>query len=350
MAKQYRKLTDQRDHEKIENLLNQMPDYMRNYEVYLSDRTTTRTQVGYLTDLYNFFRYLSESSVDAAIQLPADISLSVINHLTRDDIEMYMLYLDNYTKNDINRTNGRASKKRKYASISSLFRYLYNTDRISSNIMSKIESPRLPQNRDIVRLDDHEVNALMNVVEKGIRSDKLYQSYHQKLKDRDKAIIALLLGSGIRVSECVGLDIQDVDFRNYAIHVIRKGNKTDEVYFSDEAARYLKDYMIKRKLMEAKQGHEDALFLSIRNTRMSVRTMEQMISEYASVAVPYKEIAPHRLRATFATNYYHETGDIAMTATVLGHSGLEVARRRYASIDRDKIKANRNAVDRTSDL
>ena len=149
-------------------------------------------------------------------------------------------------------------------------------------------------------------------------------------------VALVFLGTGIRISECVGLNIDDFDFEQNAFVVTRKGGKEVILYLSDEVADALKDYLVERKEIEALPGHENAFFLSIQRRRITQRAVENMVKKYAAIAAPLKKkISPHKLRSTFGTNLYRETGDIYLVADVLGHSDVNTTRKHYAAIAED---------------
>ena len=154
----------------------------------------------------------------------------------------------------------------------------------------------------------------------------------------------MLLGTGIRVSECVGLNISDVDFKNNGILIHRKGGKEVTIYFSDEVKEALQNYCDERVLILEESGHEGALFLSMQNKRMSVRSVENLVKKYARIISPLKKITPHKLRSTYGTNLYKETGDIYLVADVLGHSDVNTTKKHYAAIEDDRRRSARNAV------
>ena len=152
------------------------------------------------------------------------------------------------------------------------------------------------------------------------------------------------MGTGIRVSECVGLDLSDVDFKNDGIKIHRKGGTEVIVYFSDEVEEVLKDYMEERKRIIAVDGHENALFLSLQKKRISVRSVENMVKKYTRSITTLKNITPHKLRSTYGTNLYQETGDIYLVADVLGHSDVNTTRKHYAAIEDQNRRYARNKV------
>ena len=151
------------------------------------------------------------------------------------------------------------------------------------------------------------------------------------------AILSLFLGTGIRVSELVGINIDDIDFSINGFLVTRKGGNQAILYFPDEVSQVLRDYMALRLTLTPEPGHESAFFLSLQNKRISVRAVQIMVKKYASLAAPLKKhLSPHKLRSTFGTNLYHETGDIYLVADVLGHSDVNTTRRHYAAMSDDR--------------
>ena len=167
---------------------------------------------------------------------------------------------------------------------------------------------------------------------------------YKKTKIRDLALTTLLLGTGIRVSECVGLNIGDVDFNNDRINITRKGGYESFVYFGEEVRDALLEYLEERKKMIPVDGHENALFLSNRMQRISVRNVEVLVKKYASSAVTTKKITPHKLRSTYGTRLYKETGDIYLVADILGHKDVNTTKKHYAAMEEERRRRAKDAV------
>lgn len=203
--------------------------------------------------------------------------------------------------------------------------------------------PKLHE-KEIIRLDVDEVALLLDEVEQGDKLTDKQKNYHAKTKTRDLALLTLLLGTGIRVSECVGLNISDIDFKNGGIRIYRKGGKEVTVYFGTEVEDALLDYLEERDRIIPEQGHEDALFLSLQRRRMAVRSVENLVKKYARTVAPLKPITPHKLRSTYGTNLYRETGDIYLVADVLGHSDVNTTKRHYAALEDERRRSARNKV------
>ena len=194
--------------------------------------------------------------------------------------------------------------------------------------------------KEIIRMEPNEVAVLLDEVEEGSGLTKKEMSYHKKTGTRDLAILTLLLGTGIRVSECVGLDLNDVDFDNQRLKVRRKGGYEDLVYFGEEVADALQDYLKERNRIIPLPGHEEAFFLSMQNRRLTVRSVENLVKKYTSRVTTVKKITPHKLRSTYGTTLYQETGDIYLVADVLGHKDVNTTRKHYAAMkDENRRKA-----------
>ena len=235
--------------------------------------------------------------------------------------------------------NDERGKKRKLASLRSFYNYFYRNELISTNPAVLVPLPKL-HDKEIVRMEPNEVAILLDEVEDGSGLTKKEMSYHQKNGTRDLALLTLLLGTGIRVSECVGLDLNDVDFDNQRLKVRRKGGYEDLVYFGEEVAEALQNYLEERKAVIPLPGHEEALFLSMQNRRLTVRSVENLVKKYTSRVTTVKKITPHKLRSTYGTTLYQETGDIYLVADVLGHKDVNTTRKHYAAMkDENKRKA-----------
>ena len=260
-----------------------------------------------------------------------------IGRITGQHVALYAQYLSLYV-NDQERelVNHELAKMRKLASLRSYFQFMFKSERIQANVAQLIDLPKIHE-KPILRLEIDEVARMLDAAQSGEALSSRQKTWHEHTRTRDLAILTLFLGTGIRVSECVGLNLEDIDFSINSFLVTRKGGAQVILYFSDEVAQALKDYIALRKDMNPLPGHENALFLSMQNKRMGVRSVENMVKKYAQIASPLKKrISPHKLRSTFGTNLYHETGDIYLVADVLGHSDVNTTRKHYAAMSDDR--------------
>jgi site-specific recombinase XerD len=346
MKKQtYHQTTSYQNTMKLRELLNTMPGFTRDYFRGIEPTTTAKTRIGYGYDIRTFFRFLLTQNPcfkDAAM---TDIKLQDLDQLEPVDIEEYLEYLKYYTYDGEVFTNDERGIKRKFASLRSFYSYYQKRKQLKNNPTVVVDMPKL-HNREIVRLDEDEVSELLQLVEHG--GDDLSgmkKVYYDKNKRRNIAIFTLFLGTGIRVSECVGLDVEDVDFKNSRIRIIRKGGKEEYIYFGDEVCQALADYIENdRNQIVAKEGHEHALFYSIQKRRISVQAVENLVSDFTSQLTTFKHITPHKLRSTYGTSLYRETGDIYLVAEVLGHNDVNTTRKHYAAMEDDKKRSAANAV------
>lgn len=338
---------EQKDRENIKKLrlmIQELPPFCTDFFRGIEQQTSSRTRIAYAYDLKIFFDFLQKENPVIAKLDRKDITLSHLDQIQVTDLEEYMEYLK-YRFNDRNQevVNKERGIMRKISSLKSFYNYYYRRELIKNNPAALVSLPKLHE-KEIIRLDVDEVAMLLDEVEKGESLTEKQKQFHDRTKVRDLALLTLLLGTGIRVSECVGLDIDDVDFKNGGILVHRKGGKEVTVYFGLEVEDALLDYLEERKTMIPVEGHENALFLSLQMKRMSVRSVENLVKKYAKIVTPLKKITPHKLRSTYGTSLYRETGDIYLVADVLGHSDVNTTKKHYAALDDARRRSARDKV------
>lgn len=326
--------------EKLRELLATLPSFCRMYFRGMNDTISPRTKIAYAYDLRVFFEYImKEKKLQDKFSMQ-ELPMTYLDKISREDIEDYMEYLALYRNQDEAEVmNEERGKSRKLASLRSFYNFYFTNELIETNPAALVKMPKL-HDKEIVRLDPDEVATLLDQVEDGSKLSQKQLQYHDKTKVRDVALLTLLLGTGIRVSECVGLDIRDVDFKNQAVKVRRKGGYEDVVYFGEEVNDALLSYLEQRKHIIPLSGHENAFFLSMQNRRITVRSVENLVKKYAQLVNGLKKITPHKLRSTYGTTLYQETGDIYLVADVLGHKDVNTTRKHYAAMkDAHKRKA-----------
>ena len=341
----YNEQVDIENIKKLRTMLSELPAFFKDFFRGIEPRTQSRTQIAYAYDIKIFLQFLLEEnpSIKKSYNSVTEIPISVLESLTVTDIEEYMEYLKYRDTDGKKISNKENAIKRKISTLKSVFKYFYRTEKLRENIMERVQLPKL-HSKEIIRLDIDEVAMMIDEAEKGEGLSDRQRAYHGKTKIRDVALLSLLLGTGIRVSECVGLDISDVDFKNNGILIHRKGGKEVTIYFSDEVKEALQNYYDERVLILEESGHEGAFFLSMQNKRLSVRSVENLVKKYAKIISPLKKITPHKLRSTYGTNLYKETGDIYLVADVLGHSDVNTTKKHYVAIEDDRRRSARNVV------
>lgn len=343
MAESYAKSLSKDHTRKLRGIISELPPFVAQFMRGIEQTTQPRTRIGYAYDIKYFLEYLQENNSYFGGKSLRDISCADLDRLTVFDFEDWMDYLTLYTRNGREYTNDLMSKKRKLCALRTFFTYLYKNEMLKDNVILKVSMPKIHE-KAIIRMESNEVADFLDNVEYGTKMTDRQAKFHAKEKTRDLALLTLMLSTGIRVSECVGLSLGDLDLENTMIRVTRKGGKEDTVYFSDEAADYLADYLEERKKIIPAEGHEEALFLSGQRKRLSVRSIEYIVKKYARTTTPLKHITPHKLRSTYGTALYQETGDIYLVANVLGHKDVNTTRKHYAEMDENAKRLNRNKV------
>lgn len=330
---------------RLREVLRELPSFVRDYFRAIEPSTSAKTRISYAYDLRVFFNFLIENNPIFRDYTTAQFKVSELEQIEAIDIEEYLEYLKVYKSEDKLVTNAERGIARKFSSLSSFYRYLYRHKYIEKNPTVFVDKPKIHE-KAIIRLDIDEVALLLDYVEScGDQLTGQKKVYYEKTRARDLAILTLLLGTGIRVSECVGLDIDDVDFKNNGITVTRKGGNQMVVYFGDEVENALENYLeTSRAATTPLSGHENALFLSTQRKRIGVQAVENMVKKYAKQVTPNKKITPHKLRSTYGTNLYKETGDIYLVADVLGHKDVNTTKKHYAAIDDARRRQAASAV------
>lgn len=323
----------------IEELLDALPDFAREFNVGISMRTMPLTRLGYLRDIRVFCDYLTRRKFKN--KQIVELTVDDLGKLSPTDIEMYIDYLSSYTLDGKKRTCKDQAKERKVSTLRAMFKYFYKKERLQSDVMTKVDTPK-KHLKPIVRLDVNEVVDILDEAETGEGLCGRQKSFHNLTSVRDEAMLSLFLGTGIRISECVGLNRTDINFEDNSFVVTRKGGNTSVLYFSEEVADSLRKYLdwLDGQIAEntpfgRRVYDKSALFLSIKGGRITPRAVELMVKKYAKTVTPLKKITPHKLRSTYGTNLYHETHDIFVVADVLGHKDVNTTRKHYAAMSED---------------
>ena len=329
---------------KLREMMTTLPPFCTEFFRGIEPRTSTRTRIAYAYDLSVFFDFLKKENPVFSKMERMDLTLDYLDQISVTDLEEYMEYLK-YRFNEHNQEiiNKERGIMRKISSLKSFYNYFFRTEKLKTNPAALVQLPNLHE-KEIIRLDIDEVALLLDAVEQGDGLTDKQKAFHNRTKLRDLALLTLLLGTGIRVSECVGLDLNDIDFKNGGIHIHRKGGKEVTVYFGTEVETALQDYLDERNSIIPEEGSENALFLSLQKKRMNVRSVENLVKKYARIVTPLKKITPHKLRSTYGTNLYRETGDIYLVADVLGHSDVNTTKKHYAALEDERRRSARNAV------
>jgi len=315
---QYVKERDIYNIDQLNRVLENLPPFCNAFFLGIEQTTSPLTRLGYARDLEIFFNFLTTETEKFHDKKIVDFDKSDLNQVTIDDLELYMSFLTHYRKNNQDYLNGERGKMRKMAALRSFFKYFYRRGDLQENIMTKIDLPKIHE-KSIIRLSDEEVAKMIAAANKN---------------PRDEMMITLFLLSGIRVSELVGLDYQDIDLKNKTFLITRKGGKQTILHMGQQLHDKFVEYFADGDWTPTtpvftKCGH-----------RLSVRAVENIVKKYAAIAAPLKKISPHKLRSTYGTNLYKATNDIYVVADVLGHKDINTTKKHYAAISDDiRIKA-----------
>ncbi len=320
--------------ERLRKLCCELPECAFEFFRGIENRTSVLTRIGYARDLKVFFRYLCNNIDVFNGKDVLELTIEDLSKVTPTHIEMFLEYLSSYQDTNGKRlVNSATGKNRKLACLRSFYKYFLKKEKISVSPAAIVDMAKVHE-KPIIRLDVNEVANLLDGVETGSELTRHEKSIHDSITaKRDLAIITLFLSTGIRISELVGIDIDDFDFENNSFLVTRKGGKQAILFFGQEAKDALIEYLKERQTINPKDDDKNAFFLSMQKKRIGVRAVQQLVKKYARHSTPLKKISPHKLRSTFGTMLYNETGDIYLVADVLGHKDVNTTKKHYAAQD-----------------
>ncbi len=317
-------------------IIDELPYYVADFFVGVEHRTSSLTRLNYAYDLRIFYTFLTKK-VFKNKEL-CDIELEDLAKLDATDFEYFLSYLSRYENNGKFDRCTETGKARKLSTLRAFYKYYFNKNMLPANTPSKVSMPKIHE-KEIIRLETNEkvdeIGDILYVVKNGAGLTKKQKAFHGATSIRDTAIITLFLGTGIRISELVGLNLEDFDFKTNSFVVTRKGGNRAVLYYNNEVLSALTDYYNQRISDKNVPTGENAFFLSLQNRRISTRTVQELVKKYAQIISPLKKITPHKLRSTFGTNLYRQTGDIYVVADCLGHKDVNTTKRHYAAITED---------------
>ncbi len=322
--------------QRLSVLLEELPYYVEDFFIGVEPRTSPLTRLNYGYDLRIFFDFLSKKVFRG--KKISNIELADLDLLTSNDFEFFLSYLNHYEINGKFERCTETGKARKLSTLRAFYKYFFNKNMLQANTPTKVLMPKIHE-KEIIRLESNknvdEVADILYTVDSGNGLTKKQRAFHQVTRLRDKAILTLFLGTGIRISELVGLNVSDFNFKNRSFIVTRKGGNRTVLYYNDQVSVALEEYLISRDADKEVSKNESALFLSLQKKRISTRTVQELVKKYAKVISPLKKITPHKLRSTFGTNLYRQTGDIYIVADVLGHKDVNTTKKHYAALSDD---------------
>lgn len=340
----------------IDQELAKMPDFVRDYQ--LQNRHSLTTSYQYLTEIRRFFDWLRTEGL-AKASCNREIVPSDLERLRRSDM---MLYLDrlSHTKNQQGHLNSPTTVNRSINALRSLFKFLTITSEDNNgkpyfdhNVMLKVKSLAYTKtlNYRAHALEAHMYTGdlkyqFLDFLDKeyeGLCKARALSAFRQN-KERDMAIVALILGTGIRVSECAGIDLKDLNLKEATLDVTRKGGQRDSVPIASWTLPYLKAYAALRERRYRPEKDNRAFFLTNYHgqcRRMTTNAIEKMVGKYS--AAFGHPLTPHKLRHTVASELYQVTKDQVMVAQQLGQKGT-TATDLYTHVDQTEQRRALNAI------
>ena len=281
---------------------NNINDYINYLEC--ERRLAHNTCISYEKDLIDYMLFLKQQNINS------------INEITKKDI---FHYLELLKKENLKIT----SIARKLTSIKNFHKYLYATGKVKENIALTIERPRLEKKLPNV-LTIEEISSLLDI------------ELNTPFDYRNKAMLELLYGTGLRISELLNLKIFDIDFENCIIRCIGKGNKERIVPIGEYVVKYLQEYLNYRSLF-LKKKNSDYLFLNNLGTKLSRFSFFKILKKLLQNKNINKEVSPHSIRHSFATHMLECGADLRSIQELLGHSDISTTRI-YTHISNIKVK------------
>ena len=349
----YKEETKLMHQQKVEQLLDdELPSFCKLYYDARFIRLASKTQLDYASKMKIFLEFLHDNNSYFGKRPIKEYTIDDLALLTVRDFEEFSRWILKQKKHKNSKkhkdTNQKGTVENYMACLSSYFSFFVKEELLPKNPILAIERVK-KQKRPIIYLQADDRGDFMNVVTTGIGLTKKQKAAWDKTKLRETCMMQLLMDTGIRISELVGLDISDVDLKHCMLSIERKGDKPDHAYFSDSTADLLTEYIEYRKTMYVQNKEEDALFLvsqgKYRGTRLSVRSVQVIVKKFAQSAhvTDAKKITPHKLRSTYAMSMLETTQNPAIVQQQLGHENISTTVL-YASGTEDDKKKNRNNI------
>lgn len=308
---------------KIKYLIKNKPKIVTRYYNSFMDETYN-TKKNYITHTIEFIDYMADKY---------NIDFDNYEHIKFIKSIHINEFLNNfiYKKSNERKKNTNTYIANKLSAIRHFLDFLCDNDILEQNPCSKIKTPRDNRLHSITYLTKDEIDILKNNINSGVGSQQAI-NYQKKWKNRDLAIIMLGITTGLRVSAICNINIDDISFINKSVRVIEKGDVEKDVYIPDNVLSIISLWLSERNEILNKKD-VNALFISNQKKRITTQSVRIMLKKYTYNI--NKNITPHKLRSTTATNLLEQTGDIALVAEVLGHKNLQNTKR-YVKVSNEK--------------
>jgi Site-specific recombinase XerD len=334
--------------------LQQLPDFICDF-LFSIQKKQIRTRLEYAKDLGIFLEYL-HSTDKFSNKNVMDFTDKDMDLLDERDIWNFLSYLTSYNKTFLTATgksktqrftNGDVGKSRKIATIHEIFSYLFDKELIAKDVSRKVDITLHAKKKIKDRLDFKDIEKFYSTIIDDVNIENVRkQIFHEKVKFRDYIMVLIFSYTGIRVSELVQLDVNEISIDKKAMVVVRKGGDQEKVPIPSRILEDIADYIERRKQMTWLEGEaKNALFISLHKKRIDPRTVRQMLEKYRQRAGIDIKITPHVFRRTFGTRHYNRYRDMFLTAKIMGHTSAETTRRFYADPDEERIAGSMDVFD-----
>lgn len=304
---------------KIEEKLSALPLIFTAFYNYLeADRKSYAT-------IKHYIEYVSDF-MDATFK--GEDENEFYKYITVSDIREYIVSLRRRIEDGKEVANSDSIQAARWSAINTFFNFLVLDDYLEVNPMNKTKRPKNRKEKPVVYLDEDEINSII---------DRIKEESKPQFVNRDLAIIALGIGTGMRVGALTQINVEDIDFKNNTIHVIEKGNKERYLKFGINTRNILSAWLIDRSIYFS-DAETNALFISRWRQRLSVEGVRKFMKKYAD-GINGKHITPHKMRSSAATNMVKSGADIQTVANILGHQSVTTTQRYAAVLEENKQKA-----------
>ncbi|MCM3169547.1 MULTISPECIES: tyrosine recombinase XerS [Peribacillus] len=332
--------------ERLHTNMLELPWYIQEFIDTKEDTASPSTLLGYVHEYKHFLQWLMAEGI-APYEKLADIPYSILEQLRRKDVENYIKHLSRRKKinsdKDLiqNQKLSNSTILRSVSALKSLFHYLTTMTEDNEgesyfyrNVMAKVEIKKDKEtinaraNRMRAKIlhndDDRKLLEFVATEYENLVARTKKEAYFKRDKERDLAILSLFLGSGMRVGELADLQLEKINVNERIVTIIRKGGKEDSIWITPSALTDLQEYLKIRKERYKTSDDEQAVFLTLHNGSykpMSVRAIQNMVDKYTKAF--NVRLTPHKLRHTFATNFYNKEKDALQVMMQLGHSSTD---------------------------
>lgn len=311
----------------LENKMSYLPDCVQAFYYRLVSEVEYKTAEAYIRYIEHLLKF-----VDA--HMPG----KQLTELTTADMDRYFNFIRyKIGKSGVRERTTGAYRGTVYSALNKLFIFLNKEGYISENPLQNLTRPSSTRdNIKQISLTPEEIDILIEQVKTGVGNAKAV-ARQKKWKDRDLCIVLLFLYTGMRVTALTEININDIDWENQVLHIVDKRDTPFDIPLPKQIIPYIRAWMDTRLEILDYNFFTQPLFISNQKTRISVKSVERIIAKYS--ANIDKNITPHKLRSTYGTSLYKETGDIYFVQECMGHANIRTTTRYVVKDENAKAKA-----------